>query len=118
MLAATPPPPAPYTDGAPGASLWNPDVDTVTIDTVHPQDHPFIADVLSRSCILAQRTRDIAHRHADNTHDTFVAEPFRLDDNFSMAVPPPLQGQWLALFFRPSLLTLLQVRSGSLNTCY
>ena len=86
------PPPAPYTDRAPGASLWNPDMPVVTIDTMHPQDRPFIVDVLSLSCILAQRTRDIAHRHADNTHDTFVTEPFRLDENFSMAVPPPSPG--------------------------
>jgi hypothetical protein len=53
------PPPAPYTDGAPGASLWNPNVDVVSIDTVHPQDMPLAADVLSLSCVIAQRTRDI-----------------------------------------------------------
>jgi hypothetical protein len=61
------PPPTPYTDGAPGASLWNPDVDVVSIDTVHSQDMPLVADVLSLSCVIAQRTRDIAYRHADNT---------------------------------------------------
>jgi hypothetical protein len=35
-----PPPPAPYTDGAPGASLWNPDIGVVSVDTVHP--HRFL----------------------------------------------------------------------------
>ena len=92
MLAATPPPPAPYTDGAPGASLWNPDVDTVTIDTVHPQDVPLVADVLSLSCVLAQRTRDISHRYAVDTHDTFVAKPSRLSEDNTLLVPPPSPG--------------------------
>ena len=95
----TPPPPAPYTDGAPGASLWNPDVDKVTIDTVHPQDVPLVADVLSLSCVIAQRTRDIAHRHADNTHDTFVDKPYRLDDDFSQPVPPPSPGMEACVIF-------------------
>jgi hypothetical protein len=87
-----PPPPAPYTDGAPGASLWNPDVDVVSIDTVHPQDLPLAADVLSLFCVLAQRTRDITHRHAEDTHDTFVDKPYRLDEDFSQPVPPPSPG--------------------------
>jgi hypothetical protein len=87
-----PPPPAPYTDGAPGASLWNPDVDVVSVDTVHPRDMPLVADVLSLSCVLAQRTRDIAHRHAEYTHDTFVDKPYRLDEDFSQPVPPPSPG--------------------------
>jgi hypothetical protein len=87
-----PPPPAPYTDGAPGASLWNPDVDVVSIDTVHPQDMPLAADVLSLSCALAQRTRDIAHRHAEDTHDTFIDKPYRLDEDFSQPVPLPSPG--------------------------
>jgi hypothetical protein len=87
-----PPRPAPYTDGAPGASLWDPDVDVVSVDTVHPQDMPLAADVLSLSCVLAQRTRDIAHRHAEDTHDTFVDKPYRLDEDFSQPVPPPSPG--------------------------
>jgi hypothetical protein len=82
-------PPAPYTVGALGASLWNPDVGVVSIDTVHPQNVPLAADILSLSCVLAQRTRDIAHRHADNTHDTFVHKPDRLVEDFSLPVPPP-----------------------------
>jgi hypothetical protein len=86
------PPPAPYMDGAPGASLWNPDIDVVSIDTVHPQDMPLVADVLSLSCILAQRTQDITHRHADNTHDMFIDKPYRLDEDFSQLVPPPSPG--------------------------
>jgi hypothetical protein len=93
------PPPAPYTVGAPGASLWNPDVDVVSIDTVHPQDMPLVADVLSLSCIIAQRTRDITHRHADNTHDTFVDKPYRLDENFSQPVPPPSLGTEARVIF-------------------
>jgi hypothetical protein len=79
-------------DGAPGASLWNPDVDVVSVDTVHPQDMPLAADVLSLSCVLAQRTRDITHRHADNTHDTFIDKPYRLGEDFSQPVPPPSPG--------------------------
>jgi hypothetical protein len=86
------PPPAPYMVGAPGASLWNPDVNVVSIDTVHPQDMPLAADVLSLSCVLAQRTRDITHRHADNTRDTFVDKPYRLGEDFSQPVPPPSPG--------------------------
>jgi hypothetical protein len=93
------PPPAPYMAGAPGASLWNPDIDVVSIDTVHPQDMPLVADVLSLSCIIAQRTRDIAHRHADNTHDTFVDKPYRLDENFSQPVPPPSPGTEAQVIF-------------------
>jgi hypothetical protein len=93
------PPPAPYTDGAPGASLWNPDVDVVSLDTIHPQDVPLAADVLSLSCVIAQRTRDIAHRHADNTHDTFVDKPYRLDENFSQPVPPPSPGTEVRVIF-------------------
>jgi hypothetical protein len=91
-LLYLPPPPAPYTDGAPGASLWNPDVDVVSVDTVHPQDMPLAADVLSLSCVLAQRTRDITHCHADNTHDTFIDKPYRLGEDFSQPVPPPSPG--------------------------
>jgi hypothetical protein len=87
-----PPPPAPYTDGAPGASLWNPDVDVVSVDTVHPQDLPLAADVLSLSCVLAQRTRDISHRYAEDTHDTFVAKPSRLSEDNTLPVPPPSPG--------------------------
>jgi hypothetical protein len=87
-----PPPPAPYTDGAPGASLWNPDVDVVSIDTVHPQDMPLAADVLSLSCVLAQRTRDISHRYAEDTHDTFIAKPSRLSEGNTLPVPPPSPG--------------------------
>jgi hypothetical protein len=93
------PPPAPYTDGAPGASLWNPDVDVVSLDTIHPQDVPLAADVLSLSCVIAQRTRDIAHCHADNTHDTFVDKPYRLDENFSQPVPPPSPGTEARVIF-------------------
>jgi hypothetical protein len=85
-------PPAPYTVGAPGASLWDPDVGVVSIDTVHPQDVPLAADILSLSCVIAQRTWDIAHRHADNTHDTFVHKPDRLVEGFSLPVPPPSPG--------------------------
>jgi hypothetical protein len=55
------PPPAPYTVGALGASLWNPDVNVVSIDTIHPQDMPLVADVLSLSCVIAQGTQNIAH---------------------------------------------------------
>jgi hypothetical protein len=87
-----PPPPAPYTDGAPGASLWNPDVDVVSVDTVHPQDMPLAADVLSLSCVLAQRTRDISHRYAEDTHDTFIAKPSRLSEDNTLPVPPPSPG--------------------------
>jgi hypothetical protein len=84
------PPPAPYTSGAPGASLWNPDVESVSIDTIHPQDIPLAADLLSLSCVLAQRTRDISHRHAFAMCDTFVDKPSRLSDDNTLAVPPPL----------------------------
>jgi hypothetical protein len=87
-----PPPPAPYTDGAPGASLWNPDVDVVSVDTVHPRDMPLAADVLSLSCVLAQRTRDISHRHVEDTHDTFIAKPSRLSEDNTLPVPPPSPG--------------------------
>jgi hypothetical protein len=87
-----PPPPAPYTDGAPGASLWNPDVDVVSVDTVHPQDMPLVADVLSLSCVLAQRTRDISHRYVEDTHDTFIAKPSRLSKDNTLPVPPPSPG--------------------------
>jgi hypothetical protein len=87
-----PPPHAPYTDGAPGASLWNPDVDVVSVDTIHPQDIPLAADVLSLSCVLAQRTRDISHRYAEDTHDTFVAKPSRLSEDNTLLVPPPSPG--------------------------
>jgi hypothetical protein len=87
-----PPPPAPYTDGAPGASLWNPDIDVVSVDTVHPQDMPLVADVLSLSCILAQRTRDIPRRYAENTHDTFIAKPSQLSEDNTLPVPPPSPG--------------------------
>jgi hypothetical protein len=87
-----PPPPAPYMDGAPGASLWNLDVDVVSVDTVHPQDMPLAADVLSLSCVLAQRTRDISHRYAVDTHDTFIARPSRLSDDNTLPVPPPSPG--------------------------
>jgi hypothetical protein len=93
------PPPAPYTVGAPGASLWNPDIDMVSIDTVHPQDVPLMADVLSLSCIIAQRTWDIAHRHADNTHDMFVHKPDRLAEDFSLPVPPPSPGMEVQVIF-------------------
>jgi hypothetical protein len=93
------PPPAPYTDGAPGASLWNPDVDVVSIDTVHPQDMPLVADILSLSCVIAQRTRDIAYRHADNTHDSFIDKPYRLDKDFSQPVPPPSPGTEARVIF-------------------
>jgi hypothetical protein len=48
----TQPPPTPYTSGAPGASLWNPDVESVSINTIHPQDVPLAADLLSLSCVL------------------------------------------------------------------
>jgi hypothetical protein len=87
-----PPPPAPYTDGAPGASLWNPDVDVVSIDTVHPQDMPLVADVLSLSCVLTQRTQDISHRYAEDTHDTFITKPSRLSEDNTLPVPPPSPG--------------------------
>jgi hypothetical protein len=87
-----PPPPAPYMDGAPGASLWNPNIDVVSVDTVHLQDMPLAADVLSLSCILAQRTWDITHHHMDNTHDMFINKPYRLDEDFSQPVPPPSPG--------------------------
>jgi hypothetical protein len=87
-----PPPPAPYTDGALGASLWNPDIDVVSVNTVHPRDMPLAADVLSLSCVLAQRTWDIAHHHAEYTHDTFVDKPYRLDEDFSQPVPPSSPG--------------------------
>jgi hypothetical protein len=91
-LLYPPPPPAPYTDGAPGASLWNPDVDVVSIDTIHPQDMPLVADVLSLSCVLAQRTRDISHCYAEDTHDTFIAKPSWLSEDNTLPVPPPSPG--------------------------
>jgi hypothetical protein len=87
-----PPPPTPYMDGAPGASLWNPDVDVVSIDTVHPQDLPLVADVLSLSCVLTRRTQDISHRYAEDTHDTFIAKPSRLSEGNTLPVPPPSPG--------------------------
>jgi hypothetical protein len=87
-----PPPPAPYTDGASGASLWNPDIDVVSIDTIHPQNMPLAADVLSLSCVLAQRMRDISHCYAENTHDTFIAKPSWLSDDNTLPVPPPSPG--------------------------
>jgi hypothetical protein len=87
-----PPPPAPYMDGAPGASLWNPDIDVVSVDTVHPQDMPLVADVLSLSCVLAQQTQDISRRYAENTHDTFIAKPSRLSEDNTLPVPPPSPG--------------------------
>jgi hypothetical protein len=98
-LYPLPPPPAPYTVGAPGASLWDPDTDVVSIDTVHPQDVPLAADVLSLSCVIAQRTRDIAYHHADNTHDSFVDKPYRLDEDFSQPVPPPSPGTEARVIF-------------------
>jgi hypothetical protein len=91
-LLYPPPPPTPYTDGAPGASLWNPNVDVVSVDTVHPQDMPLAADVLSLSCVLAQRTRDISRRYAENTHDTFIAKPSWLSEDNTLPVPPPSPG--------------------------
>jgi hypothetical protein len=87
-----PPPPAPYTDGAPGASLWNPDINVVSIDTVHPQDLPLAADILSLSCVLTQRTWDISHHYAEDTHDTFIAKPSRLSEDNTLPVPPPSPG--------------------------
>jgi hypothetical protein len=87
-----PPPPAPYMDGAPGASLWNPDVDMVSVDTVHPQDMPLAADVLSLSCVLAQRTWAISQRYAEDMHDTFIAKPSRLSEDNTLPVPPPSPG--------------------------
>jgi hypothetical protein len=86
------PPPAPYTSGAPGASLWNPDVELVSIDTIHPQDVPLAVDLLSLSCILAQRTRDISHHLTFATCNTFVDKPSRLSDDNTLAVPPPSPG--------------------------
>jgi hypothetical protein len=86
------PPPAPYTSGAPGASLWNPDVKLVLIDTIHPQNVPLAADLLSLSCVLAQRMHDISHRHAFAMRDTFVDKPSRLSDDNTLAVPPPSPG--------------------------
>jgi hypothetical protein len=80
-------------------SLWNPNVDVVSIDTVHPQDMPLVADVLSLSCIITQRTQDIAHRHADNTHDSFVNKPYRLDEDFSQPMPPPSPGTEARVIF-------------------
>jgi hypothetical protein len=91
-LLHPPTPPAPYMDGAPGASLWNPDVDVVSIDTIHPQDVPLMADILSLSCVIAQRTQDVAHCDVDNTHDTFVDKPYRLYEDFFQPVPPPSPG--------------------------
>jgi hypothetical protein len=113
-----PPPPAPYTDGAPGASLWNPDVDVVSVDTVHPQDLPLAADVLSLSCVLAQRTRDVSHRYAEDTHDTFIAKPSRLSEDNTLPVPPPLQGRRPRMSFQPSPPTSLRGRFVLLNTCF
>jgi hypothetical protein len=112
-----PPPPAPYTDGAPGASLWNPDVDVVSIDTVHPQDMPLAADILSLSCALAQRTWDIAHRHVEDTHDTFIDKPYRLDKDFSQPVPPPSPGTGACTVFPAQAPMSLRGRFGLSNTC-
>jgi hypothetical protein len=93
------PSPTPYTVGAPGASLWNPNVDVVSINTVHPQDVLLIANILSLSCVIAQRTWDIAHRHADNTHDTFIHKPDRLAEDFFLPVPPPFPGMEAQVIF-------------------
>jgi hypothetical protein len=87
-----PPPPAPYMNGAPGASLWNPDIDMVSIDTVHPQDMPLVANVLSLSCVLAQRMQDISHHLAEDMHDTFIAKPSQLSEDNTLSVPPPSPG--------------------------
>jgi hypothetical protein len=107
------PPPAPYTVGAPGASLWNPDTNMVSVDTVHPQDMPLVADVLSLSCVITQRMRDIAYRHADNTHDTFVDKPYRLDKDFSQPVPPPSLGTeaWVIFLAQPPHVVEREVRA-------
>jgi hypothetical protein len=87
------PPPAPYTSGAPGASLWNPDTTRVSIDTLHPQDLPFAGDILDLSCVLAQRTRDISHRWAEDLHDTFIAQPSGLREGSTVAMRPPSPGE-------------------------
>jgi hypothetical protein len=107
------PPPAPYTVGAPGASLWNPDVDVVSIDTVHPQDMPLVADVLSLSCVIAQRTQDVAYRHVDNTHDSFVDKPYRLNEDFSQPMPPPSPGTetWVIFPAQPPHVVEREVRA-------
>jgi hypothetical protein len=113
-----PPPPAPYTDGAPGASLWNPDVDVVSVDTVHPQDMPLVADVLSLSCVLAQRTRGVSHRYAEDTHDTFIAKPSRLSEDNTLSVPPPSLGTEAQDIFPAQPPTSLRGRFVLLNTCF
>jgi hypothetical protein len=64
----------------------------VSIDTVHPQDLPLAADVLSLSCVLTQRTRDISHHYAEDTHDTFIAKPSWLSKDNTLPVPPPSPG--------------------------
>jgi hypothetical protein len=53
---------------------------------------PLAADLLSLSCVLAQRIRDISHRHAFATRDTFVDKPSRLSDDNTLAAPPPSPG--------------------------
>jgi hypothetical protein len=58
-----------------------------------------MADVLSLSCVIAQRTWDIAYRHADNTHDSFVDKPYRLDEDFSQPVPPSSPGTEAQVIF-------------------
>ena len=87
------PPPAPYTSGAPGASLWNPDTTRVSIDTLDPQDVCFAGHILDLSCILAQRTRDISHRWAEDLHDTFIAQPSGLREASSLVARPPPLGE-------------------------
>jgi hypothetical protein len=108
-----PPPPAPYTDGAPGASLWNPDVDVVSINTVHPQDMPLAADVLSLSCVLAQRTQDVSHRYVEDTHDTFITKPSRLSEDNTLPVPPPSPGTaaWDIFPAQPPHVVVREVRA-------
>jgi hypothetical protein len=112
------PPPAPYTSGAPGASLWNPDVESVSIDTIHPQDVALAADLLSLSCVLAQRTQDISHHHAFATRDTFVDKPSRLSNDNTLAVPPPSPGMEARSVFPAQPPTSLKGRSRLCATCF
>jgi hypothetical protein len=51
-----------------------------------------VADLLSLSCVLDQRTWDISHHHVFAMCDTFVDKPSRLSDNNTLAVPPPSPG--------------------------
>jgi hypothetical protein len=112
------PPPAPYTVGAPGASLWNPDVNVVSIDTVHPQDMPLV-QLMSFLCPVSlprgHGTSLTVMRITPMTH--LLTSLTGLVRTSPSRCPLPLLGRWLARYFLPRPPMLLQGRCGLLSTC-